>query len=59
MVHQRCTVGTLFKQSPFEAKKLGAALVATNLGAIINEHFLASPKNMKASSLFLYTHKAS
>ena len=45
---QRAEVGTLYKQvSPFEAKKLGAALVAKNVGAHIEKHFAGQPKDWK------------
>ena len=37
---ERKRVGTIYKQvDPFEAKKLGAALVAQNLSKIIDENF--------------------
>ncbi len=43
---QRITVGTLYKQvGAFEAKKVGAALVARNIGQIIETRFLDHPKN--------------
>ncbi len=45
---QRAEVGTLYKQvSPFEAKKLGAALVAKNVAAHIERHFREKPKDWK------------
>ena len=45
---QRAEVGTLYKQvSQFEAKKLGAALVAKNVGAHIEKHFAGMPKAWK------------
>src|SRR4051812_40856343 len=45
---QRAEVGTLYKQvSPFDAKKLGAALVAKNVAAHIERHFSGKPKNWK------------
>src|ERR1041384_3446027 len=45
---QRAEVGTLYKQvSPFEAKKLGAALVAKNVAAHIERHFRDQPKEWK------------
>jgi tRNA 2-selenouridine synthase len=38
---ERATVGTLYKQeSPFAAKKLGAALVAKNIANHLQEHFI-------------------
>src|SRR5258708_34547825 len=37
---ERAHVGTLYKQiSPFDAKKIGAALVAKNIARHIDEHF--------------------
>lgn len=45
---QRAEVGTLYKQvSPFEAKKIGAALVSENIGRHLKERFLDRPKNWK------------
>lgn len=45
---QRAEVGTLYKQvSPFEAKKLGAALVSENIARHLREHFLDRPKHWK------------
>lgn len=45
---ERITVGTLYKQvSPFEAKKVGAALVSKNIGRHIEERFLKMPKEWK------------
>ena len=45
---QRKRVGTMYKQvDPFEAKKLGAALVAQNLSKIIDENFMACEKSTK------------
>lgn len=45
---QRIQVGTLYKQvSPFEAKKIGAALVAENIGRHLRERFLDKPKDWK------------
>lgn len=45
---ERVKVGTIYKQaSPFEAKKIGAALVAKNIGQHIEELFLDKPKNWK------------
>ena len=42
---ERARVGTLYKQvSPFEAKKVGAALVAKNIAAHIEAQFLDKPK---------------
>lgn len=45
---QRAAVGTLYKQvSPFEAKKIGAALVAENIARHLRERFLDRPKTWK------------
>jgi len=45
---QRKRVGTLYKQvDPFEAKKVGAALVAANLSDIIEERFMACERSTK------------
>ncbi|MET4580208.1 tRNA 2-selenouridine(34) synthase MnmH [Ottowia thiooxydans] len=45
---ERVRVGTLYKQvSPFEAKKLGAALVAKNIGQHIEREVLDKPKNWR------------
>lgn len=44
---ERVTVGTLYHQSPFEGKKLGAALIAKNISAHIEKHFLHQPKEWK------------
>jgi tRNA 2-selenouridine synthase len=43
---ERIRVGTLYKQvSPFEAQKIGAALVAANISRHIQAHVLDKPKN--------------
>ncbi len=45
---ERARVGTLYKQvSPFEAKKVGAALVARNVAAHIEAHLLDKPKSWR------------
>jgi tRNA 2-selenouridine synthase len=45
---QRIEVGTLYKQvSPFEAKKIGAALISENIARHLRERFLDRPKNWK------------
>lgn len=45
---ERARVGTLYKQvSPFEAKKIGAALVAKNIAAHIEALLLDKPKDWK------------
>jgi tRNA 2-selenouridine synthase len=42
---QRIQVGTLYKQvSPFEAKKIGAALVSENIARHLKASFLDRPK---------------
>jgi tRNA 2-selenouridine synthase len=43
---QRRAVGTLYKQvSPFEARKVGAAMVARNIAAMIERHALDRPRD--------------
>ncbi|MFA9219170.1 MAG: tRNA 2-selenouridine(34) synthase MnmH, partial [Sphingomonadaceae bacterium] len=43
---QRVRVGTLYKQvNAFEAKKIGAALVAKNIGQHIEQHWLDKPRD--------------
>lgn len=45
---QRIRIGTLYKQvSPFEAKKLGAALVSENIARHLKDRFLDRSKNWK------------
>jgi len=45
---ERARVGTLYKQvSPFDAKKVGAALVARNIARHIDAHFLDKPRDWK------------
>lgn len=45
---ERARVGTLYKQvSPFEAKKIGAALVAKNIARHIETRFLDKPKEWR------------
>lgn len=45
---ERARVGTLYKQeSPFAAKKLGAALVARHIAEHIETHFLDKPREWK------------
>ncbi len=45
---QRAHVGTLDRQvSPFEARKIGAALVSQNIGLHLQRRFLAMPKEWK------------
>ena len=42
---ERIRVGTLHKQSAFEAKKIGAALIARNIAAHLEQHWLDKPRN--------------
>jgi tRNA 2-selenouridine synthase len=43
---ERAAVGTINKQqSPFEAKRMGAALVSKNIGDMIAKHFSTKPKD--------------
>lgn len=45
---ERIRVGTLYKQvSPFEARKVGAVLVARNIARHIEAHFLSHPKSWR------------
>ena len=45
---ERVTVGTLYQQvSPFEARKLGAALVAKNIAQHLQTRFAAHPKSWR------------
>ncbi len=45
---ERAQVGTIYKQvSPFEAKKIGAALVARNISFHVENSFKEKPKNWK------------
>ena len=45
---ERARVGTIYKQqSPFEAKKIGAALIATNISRYLNGHFLDRPREWR------------
>ncbi len=45
---ERVRVGTLYKQvSPFEAKKVGAALVARNIADHLERHFSDRPKDWR------------
>ncbi len=45
---QRAQVGTLDRQvSPFEARKIGAALVSQNIGMHLQQRFLAMPKEWR------------
>ena len=45
---ERARVGTLYKQaSPFDAKKIGAVLVAKNIARHIETHFLDKPRTWR------------
>ena len=44
---ERIVVGTLYHQSPFEGKKVGAALVAKNIAEHIQQKFMHQPKEWK------------
>lgn len=45
---ERARVGTVYKQvSPFDAKKIGAALVAKNISRHIEERFAAKPRTWR------------
>jgi len=45
---QRAEVGTLYKQvSPFEARKVGAALVSENIARHLREHFMDREKSWR------------
>ena len=45
---QRAQVGTLYKQvSPFEARKVGAALVSENIARHLREQFMDRPKSWR------------
>lgn len=45
---QRAEVGTIYKQvSPFDAKKIGAALVSANIARHLNEHLLQKPRDWR------------
>ncbi len=45
---ERARIGTLDKQeSPFEARKYGAALVARNIGLQLERHFMTMPRDWK------------
>ena len=45
---ERAEVGTIYKQvSPFDAKKIGAALVSANIGRHLREQFIGKPRDWK------------
>ena len=44
---ERAEVGTIYKQSPFTARKIGAALVAKNISQHLVEHFVSKDKDYR------------
>src|SRR4029079_6598809 len=45
---ERARVGTIYKQrSPFEARKVGAALVSGNISRLLTERFLDRPRDWR------------
>ncbi len=44
---ERAEVGTIYKQSPFTARKIGAALVAKNISQHLVEHFASKDKDYR------------
>lgn len=44
---ERAEVGTIYKQSPFTARKTGAALVAKNISQHLNSHFASKDKDYR------------
>ena len=45
---QRARVGTIYKQiSPFEARRLGGALVAENIARHLHTHFMDKPQSWR------------
>lgn len=44
---ERRIVGTLYKDSPFDARKLGAALVARNIAQHLDAHAASMPRNWR------------
>jgi len=44
---ERAEVGTIYKQSPFTARKTGAALVAKNISQHLIEHFASKEKDYR------------
>ncbi len=44
---ERAEVGTIYKQSPFTARKTGAALVAKNISQQLIEHFASKQKDYR------------
>ena len=44
---ERAEIGLLYKSSPFEAKKRGAALVARNIAQALEERFAQQPRHWR------------
>ncbi len=44
---ERAEVGTIYKQCPFTARKIGAALVAKNISQHLTEHFASKEKDYR------------
>lgn len=45
---ERARVGTIYKQvSPFDAKKIGAAIVSRNIARHIDQHFIGHPRDWR------------
>jgi len=44
---ERAEVGTIYKQSPFSARKTGAALIAKNISQQLIEHFASKQKDYR------------
>lgn len=44
---ERAEVGTIYKQNPFTARKIGAALVAKNISQHLVEHFASKDKDYR------------
>ena len=44
---ERARIGTLYARSPFEARKLGAAVVARNIATMLETAFMARPREWR------------
>ena len=44
---ERARIGTLYAQSPFEARKLGAAVVARNVATMLETAFMDRPREWR------------
>ncbi|HVP89055.1 MAG TPA: tRNA 2-selenouridine(34) synthase MnmH [Casimicrobiaceae bacterium] len=44
---ERATIGTLYARSPFEARKLGAAVVARNIATMLETAFMAQTRDWR------------